>query len=352
MIEYIWLVLGVFVSIIGFLPFINSKHWFFRVFDFIRIQLATVLFLLFIVASFISNLNSLVFVGNIILMLSSFTTHVIKIAPYITIKKKKRKTLKNEIVALTVNVKQDNKEYKKLIELIKKVQPEIVLTLETDSNWENNLKTLESEYRTSIKVPKSNRYGMHMYTNLSIKYFEVNYLISEEYPSIKAKMISNNKEFVFWGVHPPPPSPTEKTTSKQKDAELLKLAKIIRETKTPTIVAGDFNNVSWSKTAKLFGKVSTLKDARIKRGLFPTFPANFKLFGFPIDLLYHSNAIEIGDIKTLEPIGSDHLPLLFSFGLRDTHKQSEKLSGSLKNLVEDTIIEGKIAAIDDKMEET
>ena len=140
--------------------------------------------------------------------------------------------------------------------------------------------------------------------------FVKHHLISSEVPSIEAHLIDNeNRAFIFWGIHPPPPSPTEKATSKQKDAELMLVAKLVRAAKLPCIVTGDFNNVSWSRSSQLFAKVARLKDARLKKGLYGTFPASFPMLRFPLDLLFHSKDFVVNQIQTLRNIDSDHLPL-------------------------------------------
>src|SRR5690625_5840769 len=73
---------------------------------------------------------------------------------------------------------------------------------------------------------------MHFYTKLQAIEVKEHFLISDETPSIEALLEDEDgNRFVFWGIHPPPPSPTEKPTSKQNDAELMKLGKLIRDAK-------------------------------------------------------------------------------------------------------------------------
>lgn len=346
MTEIIFKILGILLAIFSFLPFFSSKHWFFRIFDFLRIQLAALLIVTLGIASLFISFTSIIDLFVILFIIAGICCNLIIIIPYISFNKNIQPAEKqSEIVVLSVNVKQENCNYKHLIQLAQKIQPDILLTIETNKDWENNLKEIESNFKTVIRAPKENRYGMHLYSKLDIQEYKINYLIANEYPSIKAKMRFNNFSFDFWGIHPPPPSPTEKTTSKQKDAELMKLAKIISESENQTIVAGDFNNVTWSKTSKLFGKISNLKDARKKRGIHPTFPANYPLFRFPIDLIFHSNGIQIGHMKTVQLIGSDHLPLHFSFTIHSETKKKNNVDSEVENLADKTIQQGKKAVI-------
>lgn len=162
-------------------------------------------------------------------------------------------------------------------------------------------------------------------------------------PSIEAHIKSeDNQEFVFFGIHPPPPSLTEEETSKEKDGELMLIAKHIRELKLPVIAAGDFNNVCWSSITKLFSEVSTLKDCRINEGFFSTFPVKPFFLRFPLDLLYCSKSIHIDKMLVQENIDSDHLPFYVEFWIENnTTEKKEPLDKEIVEETNEIIQEGK-----------
>lgn len=329
----------------SFLPIFNIKHWFFRVSDFLRVQIAGLLFIMLIIGFCLYNetvINGVIF----ILLIGSILHHLIIIYPYVFTKNKPIPLPKNNISLLSINVLQKNKEHARLIKVIKEVDPDILLTMETNKAWENALSEIEPNFKYAYKIPKENRYGMHLFTKLTVLNCTEHYLISEEHPSIEVRLFDKDKnEFIFWAIHPPPPSPTEKPTSKQKDAELMKVGKLIRKNNMPTIIAGDFNNVSWSKSSKQFAKLSNLKDARIKRGIYGTFPAQYSILRFPVDLVFHSESIIVQSLKTLPPCGSDHLPVLSRFFIRPSIDESRNhISAEFKEEMNTIIEEGKEAA--------
>ncbi|PZE17952.1 endonuclease/exonuclease/phosphatase family protein [Putridiphycobacter roseus] len=297
--------------------------------------------LIFIIGLFIfkdfNTLNTFV----LSLLAIAILTQVYFIAPYLPFRKFTDKSPNNEaeIKLISVNVLQKNKNYKSLIQLVEKVKPAILLTMETNETWEQEMHEIEEKYAYNFKIPKENRYGMHFYSNLKIIACKVHYFISDERPAIEVKLADKNQnEFIFYGVHPPPPSPTEKPTAKQKDAELMQVGKLIAKQELPCIVTGDFNNVCWSKSAKVFAKISKLKDARLGRGIHGTFPVKPWIFRFPLDLLFVSKAINVDKIGTLPSIGSDHLPFYAAFNISNPdadskHTPSKKLKKEADRII-------------------
>ena len=80
----------------------------------------------------------------------------------------------------------------------------------------------------------------------------------------------------------------------------------------PAVVAGDLNDVAWSKTNDLFQRISGLLDPRIGRGLYPTFNAKWPLLRWPLDHIFFSDDFLLGRIERLSHIQSDHFPILIS----------------------------------------
>ncbi len=340
------LVLSWLFALASFLPLIPSQHWFFRGMDYFRLQLLVVLVGLLITYGIIlDHPNALDFFSIGILTLA-VVHHLVVIFPYIPFQKKESPPSTDPIRLMSVNVLQKNDDYKALIQLVEEVKPHLLLTMESNRAWEDALKEMEFPFEYSHKIAKENRYGMHLYSRLEVLNCKEHHLISSDYPSIEASMKDEAGElFTFWGVHPPPPSPTEAPSSKQKDGEFMMLAKKINTTDVPVIVAGDFNSVCWSRSSKRFARFSQLKDARLGRGFHSTFPVQPKIFRFPIDLLFHSNKIAIHKLATLPDIGSDHLPLLSVFSVIPSKKStSSHLKKEEKEEMEELIESGKKAA--------
>jgi endonuclease/exonuclease/phosphatase (EEP) superfamily protein YafD len=146
----------------------------------------------------------------------------------------------------------------------------------------------------------------------------------------------------FYGVHPEPPQPG--TDTYERDTELLIIGKKIKETRNPTIVAGDMNDVGWSGTSKLFRKYSRLVDPREGRGFYNTYNASVPLFRFPLDHIFYSKEFGLLALKRLEDIGSDHFPFMINLNYEpdgDNTEGLEKTDADEKAEVEEKIEEGK-----------
>ncbi|GGD14647.1 endonuclease [Flavobacterium orientale] len=276
------------------------------------------------------------FIVVISLNLLTLLFHGIHLFPYSKLhaipKNIKTNSCSQTISIISANVYQKNTAYNRFSEVVVKHNPDIFLTMESNKDWENALSHFDQTYPFHIKVALENTYGIHLFSKLKIISHQVHYFVADDIPCIEAKLISNDGfVFNFFGVHPPPPSPTEEENAKERDGELLSVAKVVKSKKEPSVVVGDFNNVAWAKSALLFRKTSELIDARIGRGLFSTFHAKYWFFRFPIDLFFHSTDVFVDKLKTLDYFGSDHFPIYSSFYINKKNKEQEELIETLEN---------------------
>lgn len=332
------------------LPYINHSHWFFRGFEYGKIQLlflqAITLFFSFIFLNKPSTLSVILQVLTIICII----LHLIdlyKFTPFYKVVQKKHCEKSSEkIIAISANVYQENNDFDKFNQLITKYNPDVFLTIESDATWDKALKHFDQDYKFSVKVPLDNTYGMHLFSKIRIIEHQVHYFVANDLPSIEAKMLTNDGyEFTFFGVHPPPPSPTEEENSKERDGELLSVAKRIKEINDTSIIIGDFNNVAWAKSSIFFRKASETLDGRMGRGFISTFHAKYWFLRFPIDLLFHTTDVFIDELKSLEYFGSDHFPIYAKFFINKMIEVQEEHVENLENEeneeINDLIEEGK-----------
>ncbi|MBF8455719.1 endonuclease/exonuclease/phosphatase family protein [Kaistella sp. G5-32] len=345
----IYLVFVVLLLILTLLPKVPSSYWIFRVADFGKIQINHFALITFIVGFLFYKNNFCWYSQTLLLLIIVYhSITLIKYTRYYPVKKIETSTqsASNTLKIISANIYQFNTEFHRFVDLIKKNDPDVFLTMESNKDWEKALVVLENEYPHHHKVALENTYGMHFYSKIRLENAKTHFFVADDIPSIEAHLRTEDGfEFVFFGIHPPPPSPTEEKTSKERDGDLLSVAKRIKEIKKPVIVVGDFNNVAWSKSSVLFRKISHLIDPRVGKAFISTFHAKYRLLRFPIDLMFHSEHIFIKELKTLEKFGSDHLPVFCEFFIdhqNDRQKEKiEKADSDEKSEADEMIEEGK-----------
>lgn len=343
------LIISILLILLSVLPFVQNQHWIFRVPDFMKLQILALQLLVFAITWFYVSENSLLKpVQGIQLILIAY--HIFLLMRYTkfwrSTKQVPGQRISTKVKVLSCNIYQFNTQYQQFIDLVKREQPDIVLTMESNGDWEYAMRAFEGDYSSHQKVTLENTYGMHFYTKLEVKEIKTHFFVADDLPSIEARLLtSDGFEFVFFGVHPPPPSPTEEQTSKERDGDLLSVAKKVRDYKVPVIITGDFNTVAWAKASLLFKKTSRLIDARIGRGILATFHAKYFFFRVPLDLLFHSPEIFIDELKTYPSVNSDHFPIGCTFHI-DLHNDAQEdqvkdLAAGEMQEVNELIAEGK-----------
>lgn len=226
---------------------------------------------------------------------------------------------------ITGNVLADNKKYNRFLNIIRKNQPHIIVTLESDMRWQIHLDKLEHQYPYTVKCPKNNLYGMHVYSRLPLENADVKYLVEPDIPSIHAEAVLPSQQRIqLYFLHPKPPFPTEAEESTERDAEIIVVAKMAAQSNLPVIVTGDLNDVAWSATTRLFRKISGLLDPRIGRGMFNTYHADYWFIRWPLDYFFHSSHFTLEKLIRLPPFGSDHFAILIELIYQPEKKPEQK----------------------------
>ena len=296
---------------------IRRDEWWFRGADFPRLQilfvgLVALAGLLFINAEW-TSVRELLLLG----VIAAVAYQLKMVLPYTPVWKKQvlhvrqdQLNVEQQISLLVANVLTPNHKYHLLLEQINRLQPDVVLTLETDQVWQEALKPIEADYPYRVAVPQDNLYGMHLYSRLPLADTEVKFILSDETPSIHATIrLRSGLNVQLYCLHPKPPSPTEAKDSTLRDAELLIVGDQIKDIDESCIVMGDLNDVAWSRTTRLFQRISGLLDPRVGRYFMNTFHADYPLLRWSLDHIFHSTDFGLVEMKRLPHIGSDHFPI-------------------------------------------
>lgn len=296
------------------ISFIRRPEWWIRAFDFPRLQFAVLGALALALFPFVFQPHWFD-IAAVAVTAAAVLWQSWRILPYTPLFKKQvldaQEASRDDSVALVVaNVLTPNRQSERLLAILRDADPDIVLTVETDQWWQEQLQPLERDYPYTLKCPLDNLYGMHLYSRLELRDAELRFLVQQDIPSMHAKVVMRNGHMLeLHCVHPTPPSPTENDSSVERDAELLVVGRDLPQDNPSVIVAGDLNDVAWSRTTNLFQKISGLLDPRIGRGLLSTFHAKYWFLRWSLDHLFHSDDFTLVSMTRLPKFGSDHFPI-------------------------------------------
>lgn len=292
------------------LSLLTSYRWYIRMWDFPRVALMLIaaVALIMAVPALMGWTRGIVIVAMVLVI----GWQGLRIYPYTTLAKTEVAqaviSKENCFSAFSFNVLQTNRDYARTISLIDREDPDIVLLLETDEKWETALKPVIDRYPHRSSAPLDNLYGLILLSRLPVEDVEVTWLIDTETPSVFATMQTpGGTKFRYIGLHPRPPQPGENT--EKRDGEIAIAARHAKLTNLPVLAMGDFNDVAWSRTSQMFKRIGGYLDPRVGRGLYATFPANLPGLRWPLDHLFISPDFTLVNMKVLENVGSDHLPV-------------------------------------------
>ncbi len=319
--KIVLIVLALLLVMATALPLLRFDQWWIRVFDFPRAQITImgiVLLALYLYFWDTQRLYETIILGLLVLAVGY---QVVKMFPYTVLMPKQVMTAESasnhaKIRILVANVLMDNRASTAFLDVVRKYDPDVILTVETNDWWEKALRPLEEKYPHTLKNPLDNTYGMLFYSRLEVIEPQIRFILKDSIPSMHMQVVLPSNERIFMHfIHPDPPNPEYAAETTARDAELLIVGREAEKRDKPTIVAGDFNDVAWSYTTGLFQKASGLLDPRIGRGMFNTFNAKNPLLRWPLDHVFHSDHFKLIRMDVGPAWGSDHFPIFIELSL-------------------------------------
>ena len=332
-----WVVVGLGLGAVAatLLSFSRSPHWFVRIWDFPRVQIAAVAIAAGLVYAWLFSRGRAADGPFLASLLLCALWQGWKVYPYTPLARvqvqrsdrgraavpEERSTFR----LLVSNVLMENRQHSRLLEVISDADPDIVLALETDAAWARALEPLARSYPYVVRQPQENYYGLMLFSRLPLVAPRVDYLVQDDIPSVHTEFeLPNRARVTFHGLHPRPPEPIRGQTSTPRDAELVVVGKAIgAHGERPTVVAGDLNDVAWSPTSELFLRLSGLLDPRVGRGLYSSFNADNPLCRYPLDHVFHSAHFRLCELRRLPNVGSDHFPILLELSYEPEARASQ-----------------------------
>lgn len=122
--------------------------------------------------------------------------------------------------------------------------PDIVLLTEVDEKWLTNLKILEKDYPFSVSKPRSDNFGILLYSKIPPERLEILDLVTEEIPSILMTFSVGSSPCTLVGTHPLPPRNYQ--YSYLRNGQLKLLGNFFKGVQGSKFLIGDLNTPPWS----------------------------------------------------------------------------------------------------------
>ncbi len=220
---------------------------------------------------------------------------------------------------LQMNLRYDNATPEKVLSLIGRAQPDVVTLEEVSPMWKDKLDLLAKAYPHRIVC--SSPHGSSGVAILSRRPFAAD---SEPYCSTSGALALASVDFGGTPVdvvalHLRWPWPFA------HGGQASQVAIPLSSLGPTAVVAGDCNAAPWSATVR---QLATAGGLTPMPSVGPTWqyiklPELLRFSGLPIDQVFSKGAVLIHSAARLEPVGSDHLPVMVQFSLRPQPAQPE-----------------------------
>lgn len=213
---------------------------------------------------------------------------------------------------LYMNVNYGNNQYFYSIDLVHRLNPDILVVSELTQAWADQLQSNLPEYQYGSISPREDAFGIALLSKVPLKQSEVKSWGQYQLPSIVATIDYAGKPVTLLATHPVPPVSAE--LFEARNEELDAILKHQDEFNKSLIVLADLNTTSWSYTFQKFQRQLGLLDTRQGFGIQQSWPDAYVPSIWNLLWITLDHVLVTPDWITLErrvgpQIGSDHLPV-------------------------------------------
>jgi endonuclease/exonuclease/phosphatase (EEP) superfamily protein YafD len=210
------------------------------------------------------------------------------------------------IKVLTVNVSYLQFNVRRLIELVRESDPDVLIVQELTPHAERVLADFDAAFPHYRKFPADGPTGIGLWSRYELESGETFAL--GRLPAIEARVRSPQGTFTVIGAHLS--SPVRPRRAAARNLELRALGVRSAAVSGPLVVAGDFNITPYSPYFTDWLAASGLTDTRRGRTLSPSWPTMLPWFAIPIDHVAVNSGFEIRSHVRLPNFESDHYGVL------------------------------------------
>ncbi len=214
---------------------------------------------------------------------------------------------------LFANLWQPNCQHDLLRNLVEQIAPDLVLLVESNQRWLDELESLRGAYPFWVVQPREDNYGVALLSRWPVRESAICAFSAAGVPTVVALVELDGQMLQMVCTHPPPPKSQLETRA--RDEQLANMAAFVAAKETPLMVCGDLNLTPWSPMFWQFTRRSGLSDSARGFGVQASWPVGKPYMGVQLDHCLVSPEITILDRRLGTAIGSDHFPVIVDFCL-------------------------------------
>jgi endonuclease/exonuclease/phosphatase (EEP) superfamily protein YafD len=236
--------------------------------------------------------------------------------PYLPLAAEQSVSVPATLRLLTVNVSFRQFSARRLLELVRESDPDVVVVQELTPHAERVLADLDTTFPHHHKFAADGPTGIGLWSRLPLE--SVRTFALGRAPAIEGRVQTAAGIVTVIGVHLR--APVSSTRAAARNQELRALAASSVAVSGPLAVAGDFNITPYSPYFVDWLEASGLTDTRRGRTLSVSWPATLPWLGIPIDHVAVNDGLTILSHRRLPHFESDHYGVLVELAHRSPEK--------------------------------
>jgi endonuclease/exonuclease/phosphatase (EEP) superfamily protein YafD len=234
------------------------------------------------------------------------------VLPYVAFPAPSASAEPTRVKVLTVNVSYRQFSVRRLLEIVREANPDVLVVQELTPHAENVLKDFDTVFPHFHKFPADGPRGIGLWSRHELQSAQT--VAVGRLPAIEARVRMPQGTFTVIGAHLS--SPVRPRRAAARNAELRELGVRSAAVMGPLVVAGDFNITPYSPYFTDWLAASGLTDSRRGRTLSPSWPTMMPWFAIPIDHVAVNSGFAIRSHERLPNFESDHYGLLVELELK------------------------------------
>jgi endonuclease/exonuclease/phosphatase (EEP) superfamily protein YafD len=313
------------VALFCLLSYFDATNWWCYLLCQFRVQYAAILvtgvFIFLLQRSWlISGVLGLILIAN-----------ALTLAPTLIIKKSAPRR-QQSMKLLQINLNYKNEQYSRVLNYVQKVDADVLVLEEFTPEWEKQFEVelIRAAYPYQITVPRTDTYGIALFSKFPLTNKRILHLADFEWPSIMTEIAFDEKPMQIVAAHFM--GPMTRLGWEEQTSQIEALVSRRDLLHGSLVIVGDFNTTPWTQNFGSLKKQLHLIDSLSSTGLQSSWPSpepivvlkkfgltfTPQLFGInwavslPLDHCLSSQDLIIYDRKVGPFVGSDHFPLLVS----------------------------------------